>query len=726
MTLSSSREPGVSTQSGLVVDVASYDRSPELTMTERTALEYIASNVNGRGLDREYQRLGRLIRPVYDVLDAHSRPHPSFYLVTRRRICIDMHRRRKVHWGWSEEEWIETIVLGGERCHRFLLAIAYVLGGISGHRLLEHDRHPVETARRVFGNEAVNAALERVGRVVEGWGYDCRGDGFRALCSATCRALLVVRSARLEDLTLETILSLREFLRRSDGRTGLELLSRVLASLDIVAAPIPRKGRDTEAGDSVSAAWREWCDRWLLHLTLVSRRHVHMYLLKVGRWLAAEHPDVESPEQWTREFAVEYLAAVDRMKTGEWGISWARQNPNKVGKPSQPRSKDHQIYAARVFFRDLQDWGWIPVRFDPGRYLRTPKSVASLIGPDPRVIDHAIWAKLIAAGLDLRTEDLPRVDYTYPLELLRALTAVWLLTGLRSDEVTRLRLGCIRWQKGDVTMPGTNNSSPSDSVCLLDVPVNKTSTAFTKPVSTVVGQRIDEWERLRPADQQIMLDPKTGELVSFLFCYRNRRVPRDYLNNSLIPILCRKAGVPESDARGRITSHRARATIASHLYNGPEPWTLAELQAWLGHKDPKSTQSYAQVNPTRLAKKYTNSEYLERKLAMVQVLLDVEELKADGKQTLYYELGHGLCANPYWRQCPYRMACVRCEFYVPGERAQYVRAKQGIRHMLETIPLTDEEREAAESDEGAINSLIEKNAQARPSLSGRGGFNSTP
>ncbi len=41
---------------------------------------------------------------------------------------------------------------------------------------------------------------------------------------------------------------------------------------------------------------------------------------------------------------------------------------------------------------------------------------------------------------------------------------------------------------------------------------------------------------------------------------------------------------------------------------------------------------------------------------------------------MYYELGHGLCANPYWHQCPYRMACVRCEFYVPGERAQYVRA----------------------------------------------------
>jgi hypothetical protein len=48
-------------------------------------------------------------------------------------------------------------------------------------------------------------------------------------------------------------------------------------------------------------------------------------------------------------------------------------------------------------------------------------------------------------------------------------------------------------------------------------------------------------------------------------------------------------GVPAADVRGNITSDRARATIASQLYNAEEPMTLFELQAWLGHRSPEAT-----------------------------------------------------------------------------------------------------------------------------------------
>jgi integrase len=53
---------------------------------------------------------------------------------------------------------------------------------------------------------------------------------------------------------------------------------------------------------------------------------------------------------------------------------------------------------------------------------------------------------------------------------------------------------------------------------------------------------------------------------------------------------CRKANVPLRDVRGAITSHPARATIASQLYNAREPMTLFEPQAWLGHRSPTTTQ----------------------------------------------------------------------------------------------------------------------------------------
>jgi integrase len=81
--------------------------------------------------------------------------------------------------------------------------------------------------------------------------------------------------------------------------------------------------------------------------------------------------------------------------------------------------------------------------------------------------------------------------------------------------------------------------------------------------------------------------------VDLLLSIRAHPVAKHYINRSLIPALCAKAGVPTRDVRGNITSHRARSTIASQLYNAKEPMTLFELQAWLGHRTPSSTQHYA-------------------------------------------------------------------------------------------------------------------------------------
>ena len=101
---------------------------------------------------------------------------------------------------------------------------------------------------------------------------------------------------------------------------------------------------------------------------------------------------------------------------------------------------------------------------------------------------------------------------------------------------------------------------------MLDVPVHKTGTAFTKPVDPIVGQAIAAWEAVRPT-QPAVLDRKTAERVHLLFSYRTQGIGRQYLNIRIIPALCAKAGVPTADVRGNITSHRARSTIASQLYN---------------------------------------------------------------------------------------------------------------------------------------------------------------
>ena len=195
-----------------------------------------------------------------------------------------------------------------------------------------------------------------------------------------------------------------------------------------------------------------------------------------------------------------------------------------------------------------------------------------MIGPKPRVIADDAWAKILWAGLNLGADDLTAAGIrVYPIELIRALTLTWLFAAQRSDEILRLRVGCIRWQQDGGT-------DPAARVCLLDVPVHKTGTAFTKPVDPLLGRAIEAWEAVRPT-QPPMFGRKTGAAADFLFACRASPVAKAYINATIIPVLCRKAGVQPSDVRGRITSHRARATIASQPYNAKKPMTLFELQA---------------------------------------------------------------------------------------------------------------------------------------------------
>ena len=296
---------------------------------------------------------------------------------------------------------------------------------------------------------------------------------------------------------------------------------------------------------------------------------------------------------------------------------------------------------------------------------------------------------------------------------MQALSVVWLFAGLRSDEIVRLRVGCVRWQSDDVFLPASHEVLPKDVVCLLDVPVHKTGTAFTKPVDPVVGEAIAAWERVRP-QQPAMTDQKTAEVVDFLFCYRAGLVPKNYLNRSLIPQLCRKAGVPLHDVRGSITSHRARATIASQLFNAREPMSLFELQAWLGHRSPTSTQHYVAITPTKLAKAYADAGYFARNLRAVEVLIDQDSIRtgaaAAGAPWRYYDLGHGLCTYEFFDQCPHRMACARCDFYVPkaSSLCQLIEAKDSLLRLQREIALTEEECAAADGDLKVVDQLMAK------------------
>jgi hypothetical protein len=132
---------------------------------------------------------------------------------------------------------------------------------------------------------------------------------------------------------------------------------------------------------------------------------------------------------------------------------------------------------------------------------------------------------------------------------------------------------------------------------------------------------------------------------------------------------------------------------------------------WLGHKDPKSTQHYAGVNPTRLASAYTLAD---RTSHLVKVLVDTKP-EATSELPVYYVLGdHGLCSNPAWATCEYRMACIKCPFFVPREPAQLIRSRQTVKHFLEIVQLSDHELAAVQDDEQKLAANIQRTQNLRP------------
>jgi Phage integrase family len=170
--------------------------------------------------------------------------------------------------------------------------------------------------------------------------------------------------------------------------------------------------------------------------------------------------------------------------------------------------------------------------------------------------------------------------------------------------------------------------------------------------------------------------------------------------------------VPERDARGRITGHRARHTIASQLYNAKEPMSLHELQAWLGHRSPVSTQYYVRISPTKLTQAYKDAGYFARNVRAIKVLVDRDATSSgaatEGQPWQYFDLGHGYCTYNFFEQCRHRMACARCDFYLPKDstRVQLLEAKANLQRMLIEIPLTDDERAAVEDGQAAVDRLL--------------------
>jgi hypothetical protein len=174
-------------------------------------------------------------------------------------------------------------------------------------------------------------------------------------------------------------------------------------------------------------------------------------------------------------------------------------------------------------------------------------------------------------------------------------------------------------------------------------------------------------------------------------------------------MLCKKAGISPQDARGDITSHRARSTIASMLANAKEPIGLFDLMQWMGHRSPNSTLQYLKSSPTKLAKAFADADYFQRNLRSIDVL--VPRATDAPIQPWRYDLGHGYCRYEFFAQCPHRLACARCDYYEPKDSEEMVilEAEGNLVRLRQDLLLTDEEREAVDGDVATVQRLRSRN-----------------
>jgi integrase len=646
----------------LTIDTSQYNRHLELSVGERGQIVTFSSR--NRQTASSYseiissKKLARLVKPIVDVFDlAETVGHP--YSSHEHRchalmfMLCEMGRRQSAYWAWTSNEWARVLCGNTDDfCRRYksasfyrplLINVAYFLGGFTDF-FLTGNYIRYNHAAGFFGKEAVDESLGHVNEQLHSWGFSQAG--ITKVSKAICEIMIYNCSPRLEDITSELLIELRKQATGKRNRSGrklkhtclikfLPITAEVLAGMGVISEPLqrevtPRHLRADHRESGVSMEWERWCNLWVKTATLrpATIRTTRHSILLAGRWLKAERPEIKNPAHWIRTTAAEFVAALCKSRVGQWPVI---SNKKEKGKTFSPNAISSYLSDMRRFFRDCQEWEWIPRRFDPRRAFATPRSVSGLLKLSPKVIDDLTWVKLIHAGITLTAEDLLRESSSprsrakrhnyYPIEMVRALAMVWLFAGLRNDEIIRLRVGCAARRVDRTIIRGNAEAVARGTLCFMEVPANKTSNSYVKPLDAAVGDAIAEWERVRPA-APASIDDKTSESVNYLFTYRLRRVGRPYINQTLIPLLCGKAGVAETDSLGAITSHRARATVATKLANGDSPMKVQEISSWLGHKNIESTLHYVSRPHEQLARSYEAAEFLSNSLRQLHTLTE--------------------------------------------------------------------------------------------------------
>jgi hypothetical protein len=86
-----------------------------------------------------------------------------------------------------------------------------------------------------------------------------------------------------------------------------------------------------------------------------------------------------------------------------------------------------------------------------------------------------------------------------------------------------------------------------------------------------------------------------------------------------------------------------------------------------------------------------------------------KELPAAATEPLkFYDLCHGYCTYDFFDQCQHRMACAKCDFYMPKDSTAALLLEGSLLRLLQEIPLGEAEQAAVEDGVAAYENLLSK------------------
>jgi hypothetical protein len=244
---------------------------------------------------------------------------------------------------------------------------------------------------------------------------------------------------------------------------------------------------------------------------------------------------------------------------------------------------------------------------------------------------------------------------------------------------------------------GTQEKVPT--ISYLHIPSGKNRGPFWIWIPDYVVAAIEAWKSKRPSNQRKLLDRKDREEVDFLFCFRDVLVGPKFINKSLIPTLCAKAGIEIEDAKGRITGHRGRSTRLTLLRQSGVG--LDDLAEYAGHANTQTIRRYANQNIIQLHRIIKGADDLSR---VIEGVVDIQAA-AQGLPALRWFIGYDTdgepmyCGNQVYHTCPHRLDCVKCGMFIGGDKARLLHEGANTLPISSKVPMTPLEKCVVNEDQ---------------------------